>query len=127
MTEAVVVDASALLAMLNGEPGSDVVAAALGIAAMSAVNWSEVVQKVTDRGVSAEGLADEMAALGLEILPFDLEAAELTARLRAAGARGLSLADRACLATARSRRWPVVTADRGWAALDVGVEVRVIR
>jgi len=127
MTEVVVVDASALLAMLNGEPGSDVVAAALGIAAMSAVNWSEVVQKVTDRGVSAEGLADEMGALGLEILPFDLEAAELTARLRAAGARGLSLADRACLATARNRGWPVVTADRAWAALDVGVEVRVIR
>ncbi len=39
----------------------------------------------------------------------------------------LSLGDAACLATARVLGMPVLTANRAWAALPVGVEVRLIR
>ncbi len=41
--------------------------------------------------------------------------------------RGLSLADRACLALALDKGWPVMTADRAWAGLDIDVEVEMIR
>jgi PIN domain nuclease of toxin-antitoxin system len=127
MNAAVVIDASALLALLNVEPGADVVAAALGASAMSAVNWSEVVQKVAERGLPTSDLAQEMQALGLEIVPFDVEAAEAAADLWSTGARSISLADRACLATGRVAGLPVLTTDRAWTTLDLGVEIRPIR
>jgi len=70
VSDAFVIDASAVLALLNGEPGADAVAAALGASVISAVNWSEVVQKVAERGLSTTDLADEMEGLGLAIVPF---------------------------------------------------------
>ncbi len=127
MNDAFAIDASALLAMLNVESGADSVAAAVGASVMSAVNWSEVVHKVAERGLSTAELADEMQALGLEIVPFDIAYAEAAAELWAAGARSISLADRACLATARAAGLRVLTADRAWKHLDVGVRIEIIR
>jgi Uncharacterized protein conserved in bacteria len=127
MREGFVLDASALLAMLNVERGGDAVAVALDASLMSAVNWSEVVQKVAERGLATGQLADEMQALGLQIVPFDVAAAETVADLRTAGARSVSLADRACLATARIAGLPVLTADRAWTTLAIGVEIEPIR
>ena len=125
---ATVLDASALLAMLHAEPGGDVAKGLLQTAAMSTVNWSEVVQKALDRKVEVQGLRQDLEALGLRILPFTADQAERTAYLRAATQHlGLSLGDRACLALAAELGLPAVTADRVWKDLAIGIEIRVAR
>lgn len=123
-----ILDASALLAWLQDEPGAASVEDSLPEAAISSVNWSEVWQKALAHAVEVAGLRAELEALGLRIVPFDAQDAEEAARLWAAG-RGLSLADRACLALGRRYQLPVWTADRAWesAGAALGVEVKVIR
>ena len=66
--------------------------------------------------------------MGLRILPFTPEDAELTAGLWSTSRQaGLSLGDRACLSLAQRLSLPALTADRSWAALELEVEVRLIR
>jgi PIN domain nuclease of toxin-antitoxin system len=123
-----VLDASALLAMLNSEPGGEAVVGLLATAAISSVNWSEVIQKALDRQAEVDGLRQDLEALGLEIFPFTAEHAERTAQLRSRTQHlGLSLGDRACLALAATLELPAVTADRIWEELEIGVEVRIAR
>lgn len=123
-----VLDASALLAMLHAEPGGQVVADLLETAAISSVNWSEVVQKTLDLQADSEGLRQSLEALGLEVLPFTAAVAETTAKLRSATRQaGLSLGDRACLATAAILGLPAITADRVWSDLGLPIEIRVVR
>lgn len=125
---AVTIDASALLAMLLGEPGGDRVEATLPNGMISTVNWSEVIQKALDIGSPTIGLADELIGAGLDIIPFELADAELAGELWTRTRHlGLSLADRACLATALRRTPTVLTADRAWAGLDLELGVEVIR
>jgi len=123
-----VLDASALLAVLHQEAGADQVVPLLDRAAMSAVNWSETVQKAASRGVATQGLRSEVEDLGVTIVPFDSRQAEEAATLwpRTASA-GLSLGDRACLALAHREAVPAVTADRAWCTVSVDVKIHVIR
>lgn len=125
--ERYLLDASALLALLGREPGADVVAALLAATAISAVNWAEVLQKARAHEVEVQGLREDLESLGVEILPFGAQEAASAADIWHRGGSRLALADRACLATAAVRGWPTLTADRAWADLEVGVEVRVIR
>lgn len=115
-----VIDASALLALIFGETLT-VARGAFENGILSTVNLSEVVAKMIDVGATAEDAATDIEALGLDltILPFERETALLAGELRA-GTRqlGLSLGERACLATALSRGLPVLTADRAWTRLD---------
>jgi len=123
-----VLDASALLALLHGEPGGETVEELLGTSAISSVNWSEVIQKALEKKTKVDGLREELESLGLEIIPFTAEMAEKTAYLRAeTRPAGLSLGDRACLALAGALGRPAVTADRIWGDLPLRVEVRVVR
>jgi len=123
-----VLDASALLAFLHGEPGGDLVEEMLGGSAISSVNWSEVIQKALEKDAKVEGLCEELESLGLEVVPFTAELAEKTARLRAeTRSVGLSLGDRACLALADDLGRPAVTADRVWRDLSLRIDIRVIR
>lgn len=124
---ACLLDASAILALLHREPGADAVAAILVGSAVSAVNWSEVLQKATARGIDASALDDDFAALGVEVLEFGRDEARAAARIWLDGGQRLSLADRACLATATTHRLMVATADRTWANLNLAVAVSVIR
>ncbi|WP_045224166.1 type II toxin-antitoxin system VapC family toxin [Methyloterricola oryzae] len=123
-----VLDASALLAFLKGEPGAEAVEGILSGALMSSVNWSEVIQKCLAYGVEIEGMRQEVEALGLSFRPFDEEQGELAAALwlKCKGL-GLSLGDRACLALGLQSGRAVVTADRAWERADVGVEIRFVR
>ena len=124
----VVLDASALLAVLHNEPGADTVAALLEDAALSAVNWSEVLQKAAKRGVDVLHLRDDVEALGIRIAPFDADSAAATAALWPLTRNaGLSLGDRACLALAKASGATAVTADSAWAGVRVGVEIHVVR
>ena len=128
MSKAVVLDASALLALLHAEPGSELVEASLGNAVMSSVNWAEVSGLLQARGLPAAPLRETVEALGITLRPFDSADADATGALYASTRNaGLSLGDRACLALARTLGGPVLTADRGWLEVDVGVDVRCVR
>jgi PIN domain nuclease of toxin-antitoxin system len=130
----VVLDSSAFLAYLRGEPGADLVAQALGGGArMSAVNWAEVLSKVADSGKDPDKfskLLRDQGILGgaLTIQPFEIGHARLTARMREDTRRlGLSLGDKACLALGKATGFPVLTADQVWSELGLGIEIRLIR
>lgn len=123
-----VLDASAVLALVHSEPGGRVVQAAAAGAAISTVNWSEVCRRATERGADVAGLRGELSELGLEFVVFDAVDAEAAAALWPETRHaGLSLADRACLALGRRLGRPVLTADRSWLELDLGVDVQAIR
>ncbi|SFQ60831.1 PIN domain nuclease, a component of toxin-antitoxin system (PIN domain) [Amycolatopsis arida] len=125
-----VLDASAVLALLRAEPGHEQVAELVPGSVISAVNYSEVVQKLAQLGSdTAEDDAAALVALGTTVAAFDVRAATNAARLWPATRRaGLSLADRACLALAADLADGVaVTADRAWAELGLDIRVRFIR
>lgn len=121
-------DASALLAVMLGEPGADAVHAILDRASIGAVNLSEVVAKLQERGVPDAVIDQSLADLDLPVLPFDRDQAVLAGKLRlATRSAGLSLGDRACLATAKSLGGVAITMDKAWANLSIGVEINVAR
>lgn len=122
----VVLDASALLALLGSESGSEKVAErVVGGAVISAVNHAEVAAKLADWGVPDEDIREALDGLNLRVVPFDEELAYLSGSLRRRTRKaGLSLGDRACLAFAQRAGLPVLTADRSWENLvpDVALE-----
>ena len=127
MPEAVL-DASALLALLNAETGAEVVTEALPGAVISAVNLSEVVAKLCGAGIPGKVIHQVIEPLGLEIVPFDAEQAYQAGLLRSATqSAGISLGDRACLSLGKSLNLTILTADKTWTSVSVGVTVRVIR
>ena len=124
----VVLDASALLAYLQREPGAASVRAVLGSACMSTVNWTEVVQKATGSETEAAELRTDLESLGLALEPFSASQAGIAGTLREPTMEfGLSLGDRACLALAIDRRESILTADRIWERLRLGIRIEVIR
>jgi PIN domain nuclease of toxin-antitoxin system len=124
----VVLDASAVLALLNDEAGAEQVRPLLGSACMSAVNLSEAAGWLQTSGLPAAASEEALGALGIEIVPFESTAALVAAGLQTkTRAHGLSLGDRACLATAMQLGLPAVTADRQWLKLRLGVKVVGIR
>ncbi len=123
-----VLDASALLAFFFREPGWEQVAAQIGSSCLSTVNLTEVVGKFVAKGVSADLVLGKIRVSTIELVSFSVVSAELAASLvPITRPLGLSLADRACLALAIERGLPVMTADRAWAGLDIGVPLLLIR
>jgi PIN domain nuclease of toxin-antitoxin system len=130
-----VLDASALLAHLNEERGAAVVRQAMADgAAISVVNWMEVLSRIAERGEDPELAAAEMKGAGLiggvvSVEPITEQDSIEIARLRPlTKEQGLSLADRSCLALATRRGLPALTGDRAWQNLPkVDVAVKLIR
>jgi PIN domain nuclease of toxin-antitoxin system len=124
-----VLDASALLALLKAEPGHERVTAALAAGAvMSAVNLSETAGKLQDDGVPEDDIHAAIDPLAIEIVAFDAHLAYRAALLRAVTRTlGLAFGDRACLALGADLGLPVVTTDRAWAQLPIGVTVQLVR
>ena len=125
-----ILDASATLAVILEEPGAEHVVEALRAgAAMSGANVAEVAARLHQDGWTEPEVALVFETLGIEVLPFDMEAALLSGRLRmVTRPLGLGLGDRACLATGRLAGCPVITADRSWQGLDIaGIDIRCIR
>jgi PIN domain nuclease of toxin-antitoxin system len=124
-----VLDSSAVLAYLGREVGFERVRSALvGGAVISTVNLAEVYVKLVAGGVDPDEIMTRLSVLGLDPLPFlDEDALESARFYPGTRAFGLSLGDRACLSLAARLKLPVLTADRVWEKLDLGVEVRLIR
>lgn len=124
-----VLDASAVLALANDEPGADVVAHELDGAILCSVNLAEVVGKLVDVGADSAHFITLLEASGVGIEPLDMHDAQLAGAIGSIpGGRALSLGDRCCLAVASRCDPPeVLTADRAWAELDLPVAVRLIR
>jgi len=124
-----ILDASALLALLQNEPGAEKVASVIGQSKMSSVNWSEVVQKLARHDSEAATIRPDIEALGLIIVPFDAEQAEATASLWSiAKPFGLSLADRVCIQLGMSMNEKVLTADTVWEKVEhANLRVELIR
>jgi ribonuclease VapC len=124
----VVLDSSAVIAALNKEPGGDLVLSRLEGAIISAVNFTEVVSKLSRTGGDVSNILSDLHDLVPDIHSFDADQA-LAAGLLDSSTRelGLSLGDRACLSLAKILGLPVMTADQVWAKLDIGVPIEVIR
>lgn len=127
MIEAVL-DASAVLADLQDELGADAVRAVLANAAISAVNFAEVITKLIDHGMpgaQAKTLAETAA---YRVIEADQARAALAGLMHEKTRRtGVSLGDRFCLALAQETGAPTLTADRRWKDLDLGVTITLIR
>lgn len=124
-----VLDTSALLALLLREPGSEQVDEAVTAgAAIGAVNLSEVVAKLSERGLPEVSIHEALNSIEMEVVDFTAELAFRAGLLRQLTRQaGLSLGDRACLALAQTLQLPVLTADRAWQGLVANIAVRVIR
>ena len=123
-----VLDASALLALLNEEPGKDVIEEAIGDCSISAVNYCEVIGKLIDAGVPEDDACHTVELLNIEIVDLDAKLAFQAASLRpATRILRLSLGDRCCLALGRARKATVLTCERSWSKLKIGVKVKLIR
>jgi PIN domain nuclease of toxin-antitoxin system len=123
-----VLDASAVLCLLQEEKGAERVAEALPAAIIGAVNYSEVVGKLVDAGIdgaTVDGLIDK---LQLKVIPFDRAQARLAGSLRATTRKlGLSLGDRACLALAAAEGATALTCERIWTKFEAPCKVETVR
>lgn len=124
----VVLDASAVLALLNHEPGREKVLSALQSAVIGTVNLSEVMAKLVERGVPEPEALSVIEELKLEVVPFDTHLAFRAGALRpVTKPLGMSLGDRACIALGMHLALPVLTAERNWRSLSLPVVIQVIR
>lgn len=124
----IVFDASAVLALLRRERGHQSIEQFLPDGRVSAVNLAEAATKLEEEGNPPEEVVDDLAVLGLTVVPFTASLAFRAASLRnPTRTIGLSLGDRACLATAAELGLPVITTDRIWAKLKIGIDIHVIR
>lgn len=125
-----VLDASALLAMLNEEPGGAKVADSIASARIGVINYAEVVSHFVRLGMPERDIDAMLDPLPMEIVPADKGLGKIAGRLRGVTAQaGLSLGDRFCLALALRDGLPAWTADKAWKTVDkdVGVDIVTIR
>ncbi len=133
-TKGAVIDSSALLAYLNNEPGALRVAELLVTPAIiSSVNWAEVLSWYAQRGDDPLAVSSRLSKQGIigqviEVVPASTDDAVEASRIIAHHPKaGLSLGDRFCLSLARRNKKAVITADRLWSKLHLGIEIVSIR
>jgi ribonuclease VapC len=129
MSNKIVLDASAILAVINSEPGAEkLTPGLLARAVASTVNLAEVHTKLVSRGWPSVQAWEDATSPLREALPFDQDhariAGDLVARTRHLG---LSLGDRACLALAIALKLPVYTGEKAWKKLNLNLKIHVIR
>jgi len=123
-----VIDSSAFLAVAFQEPGADFVLPRLRGSLLSVVNYQEVLEKMQERQVATEHALSGIQGMRIHVVDYSIRQAELAMVMKPdCKPHNISLADRACLALGKERDMPVLTADRSWASIDVGVPVELIR
>ena len=124
----IVLDASAILALLHDEPGAAEVAQHLPEAILSSANLAEVIDKLVDVSAPIRAVHELLVAAGRTVEPLTEDDAILAGALRSvSGGMALSLGDRCCIALGVRHQATVLTADRSWAALTLPVTVQLIR
>ena len=126
----IVLDASALIAMLKQEPGGDKVAEIIGDSKITAINHAEVISHFCHAGMPIAEVDAMLRPLPLVIVSVDEKLARLAGHLRTlTSSAGLSLGDRFCLALAQLENLPAWTSDRKWQTIAeaVQVEISIIR
>jgi ribonuclease VapC len=125
----IVLDASAVLAFLNEEPGADKLTdALLSEASVSTVNLTEAASKLIQAGDEPDAVWRDLDFFFPSAEWFSVEQAQIAAKLvQQTRAPGLSLGDRACLALGIALKAPVWTTDRSWKKLSVGVPIHLMR
>lgn len=122
----VVLDASALLAMLLSEPGGEKVKAALDGALLCAVNLAEIVSHYAKLGASRSDIEAMLRPLPIRVVPVDAALSNEAGMLRPLTLPGgLSRGDRYCLALARREGVPALTAKRRWPDIAAAADVQV--
>jgi PIN domain nuclease of toxin-antitoxin system len=129
MSDRIVLDASALLALLQQEPGGEMVKSILNRAVMSAVNIAEVLIRLERLEIVSEEALPLIEDAVNEIIPFDLkqasEVAELQKHVRH---KGISLGNKACIALGIKLNAEIYTADKIWSQLDLeNAKIKQIR
>ena len=126
---AVVLDASAVLAFVQGENGADRVLPYIGDAIVSAVNLQEVIKEMMADGLVPEQVAEILAGLRLDVRPHDEQAAYAAAALAGQTKQyGRGLGDRSCMALGLSLSLPILTADTEWTRVEIdGLTLEHIR
>ena len=123
-----VLDASAVMAVMLNEPGAEQISTEGRLYHLSAVTLGEIYTKVIERGGDPADVDIVINALPIRIRRFDeVQAREVGLLRPLTMSLGRSFGDRASLALARLIRLPVLTADKKWAELDIGVDIRLIR
>lgn len=123
-----VLDASAVLGLLNQEKGHERVEAMLASSVIGAVNFYETIGKLIDGGMPEDEARHSFDLLNLRVIVFDTAMAQRAASLLPMTRKfGLSLGDRSCLALGLSLRHTIVTAERAWAKLQISAPIVVIR
>jgi PIN domain nuclease of toxin-antitoxin system len=124
---AVVLDASALLALLRGEAGGKKVEGALAEARMSVVNMAEVASHYSKLGMPDDVISAMLTPLPITLVDADAEQCWEAGRLRGLTVEaGLSLGDRFCLALAKRDKLPAWTADKKWREIADAAGVKVV-
>jgi len=128
VSESFVLDSSAVLCLIQNEPGASLVREALPLSCLSAVNLAEITSKLSEWGMDNRVIASALDPLQLRIIPFDATQARACGMLRQTTRRlGLSLGDRACLALAANLKATALTTDRAWSAVGDIATVKVVR
>jgi len=130
MSNKYLLDASALLALFQGEKGSETVAGHIPYSALSTVNLAEVASVLNKVGMPENEIQELFTDIDIEILSYERESAVATGSIRSlTQKKGLSLGDRACLATAKKHKRIALTADKVWLDFqeELGVVVELIR
>lgn len=129
MTDKVVLDASALLALIQNEKGADVIRPLLKKSVMSTINVAEVLTALQRVEIHPKDALVSICGIITGVIPFDLEQAQCAAELQPyVRHKGLSLGDRACIALGKKLKVPIYTADKIWGELQIdNIKIHVIR
>ena len=130
MSNKYLLGASAILALLQKEQGSEMVTQCIPFSAISSVNLAEVASVLNKLGMPESEIHELFNAMDIEVLAFEEITAIATGGMRSiTQKKGLSLGDRACLATAKQHKRIVLTADKVWQEFQqgIGVEINFIR
>ena len=129
MSNVTVLDASAIIAFLQGEPGEEVVKQALQSdhCVVSAANQAEIIAKALDRGIDAPTIQAILAELNYTVINITAQDGTAAGLLRSqTRAQGLSLGDRLCLVTAQRLKAKLLTADRPWLLAAQALSLNIV-
>jgi len=122
------VDSSVVLAILHEEDDWQSYAGRISGQYIASINAAEVLTTLVQAGLTPEAAGQALRLLGMIVVPFDEQDAVMMAAMQPQmkGLR-LGLGGKACLAFARRRDLIVLSADKAWRGLDLGVKIEVVR